>query len=346
MERLDLSENRLTHALPSEIGQLSSITHLLLNNNQPGLGNRYEGGQWGRDQHPHAERFIPTELGDATALQVLELSNNSFGGTPPAFLFSNTYLAPPQAEVDNTTDAAAVAAAAAAAGAAAMQTYVYAGVGGNPYYCPLTRLHLDSYAAVSCLPCPNDPPNADGTYDFTAACYGHGDCIDGEYCRCAVEWSLEDDCSKLSCPISMVDGDGGETVEQICNGRGSCYNTVNASLYCPDGLAAADCPDGPDCLASAQPWIVGAQEAMLDAEGFGIQDFVAFHADCQTGEVTFARCECEGGVPPSCSLTVEASEEATRLSSAPPRRRAPAARLLSLGLAVLGAWAVRGRLAG
>jgi hypothetical protein len=85
--------------------------------------------------------------------------------------------------VDNTTDAAAVAAAAAAAGAAAMQTYVYAGVGGNPYYCPLTRLHLDSYAAVTCLPCPNDPPNADGTYDFTAACYGHGDCIDGEYCR-------------------------------------------------------------------------------------------------------------------------------------------------------------------
>jgi len=75
------------------------------------------------------------------------------------------------------------------------------------------------------------------------------------------------------------------------------------------------------------------------------QDFVAFHADCKTGEVTFARCECEGGVPPSCSLTVEASEEATRLSSAPPRHSAPA-RLLSLGLAVLGAWAVRGRLAG
>ena len=70
LERLDLSENRLTHALPSEMGQLSSITHLLLNNNQPGLGNRYEGGQWGRDEHPHAERFIPTELGDAKALQV------------------------------------------------------------------------------------------------------------------------------------------------------------------------------------------------------------------------------------------------------------------------------------
>ena len=50
---------------------------------------------------------------------------------------------------------------------------------------------------------------------------------------------------------------------------------------------------------------------MLDSEGFGIQDFVAFHADCRTGEVTFARCECEGGVPPSCSLTVEASEEVT-----------------------------------
>ena len=66
------------------MGQLNSITHLLLNNNEPGLGNRYEGGSWGRDEHPHAERCIPTELGDAKALQVLELSNNSFGGTPPA----------------------------------------------------------------------------------------------------------------------------------------------------------------------------------------------------------------------------------------------------------------------
>ena len=109
---------------------------------------------------------------------------------------------------------------------------------------------------MSCLPCPKDPPNADGSYDFTTACYGHGDCIDGEYCRCATpnpnptltraltltptltralsraltlaltltltrtltltlaltptrcdpEWSLEEDCSKLSCPISLVDG--------------------------------------------------------------------------------------------------------------------------------------------
>ena len=39
---------------------------------------------------------------------------------------------------------------------------------------------------MSCLPCPKDPPNADGSYDFTTACYGHGDCIDGEYCRCAI----------------------------------------------------------------------------------------------------------------------------------------------------------------
>ena len=33
----------------------------------------------------HQERFIPTELGEAKVLKVLELSNNSFGGTPPAF---------------------------------------------------------------------------------------------------------------------------------------------------------------------------------------------------------------------------------------------------------------------
>ena len=31
------------------MGQLQSITHLLLNNNEPGLGNRYERGSWGRD---------------------------------------------------------------------------------------------------------------------------------------------------------------------------------------------------------------------------------------------------------------------------------------------------------
>ena len=110
-----------------------------------------------------------------------------------------------------------------------------------------------------------------------------------------------------------------------------------------DGLAADDCPDGPECLATAQPWILNAQEAMIDDEGFGIEDFVAFHADCKTGEVTFARCDCEGGVPPECSLVIQETEEDQRLSAAPPRRSA-LARGLSLGLTVLGVWAVGGPL--
>ena len=62
--------------MPSEVGKLGALTHLLLHNNVPGLGTGV----------PLESGVIPTQLGNMGSLAVLELTNNGLTGFLPDFL--------------------------------------------------------------------------------------------------------------------------------------------------------------------------------------------------------------------------------------------------------------------